>query len=185
MPQIVAPTGNRAGRASKRKRQTYAPKFHKLYVLWDQSFCAHAARFGYEAAASQARSADIKHANTEFPTEPTAEHIDWWRRKLIRDYKAKIKENTKAAMGWDDDDYERARDRNRKLLKAAEAHKRSEDHSKLYFTDRKLLSPEEREKHDRQKRNARQNERRRRTKRKAEKEDSKPSTSDNPNFGRF
>lgn len=173
----------RPTRLRKRSRQTFAPKHGKFRLLWDKRFRAYAIGLGYELAASQARRTAIGNGDIEFPTEPDKSHVDWWQRKVIRDHKAAVRQNSDRAMGWDAKERKRAQWRNSKRKHAALRYQAGEESSLLYNTDRKLMTPEECAAHDRQKRAAAQRERRANARR--PKEAPRPKTTDHPNFGRF
>lgn len=170
-------------RPNTRKRQIYAPRYATLWALFQEQLRGYAIREGYWRAKGHARRLAAKQGDTEFPSEPSPELIDWWQRKRIREDKADIRRNTDREMGWDANGRRRAQWRNSKLKHAALRHQAGEGRSTLYNTDRKLMTLEERAAHDKRKRNERQ-----RLRRAAGRSTAKTPpvrTVDHPNFGRF
>lgn len=160
----------------RRYRQIFTPpSYSPLIQIWNETVRRSARSKARSKAISQARSNAIDAGDTDLPTEPTSVHIDWWERTLVRNYKKEVKKGLAALFhdrGLDETARRRMKDRNRKLAKSAAAWQAG-DRSPLYNTSRKLMSPEERAAHDREKARLRQQKRRAKKRR------------PNPNYGRF
>ena len=158
----VVPTDRRPP-DPRRKRQTYRPRYRSMMQAWARRLRAYHMDLGRFYAIAHARSKDIKSGNTALPTEPSVGLVDWWQRRFIRVHREAVHANLMAvleARGIDAGERRKAQYRNSKLRRSAETYRSGEDRSRLYQTDRKLMSPEDRKAHDLAKRTAGQKERR-------------------------
>jgi hypothetical protein len=147
-----------------RSRQTYRRRYSHLIDGWNRWFRAYAAMTGYQRALSQVRANDIRDGRVEFPYDPPTEmHVDWWRRKVLADYKAEVRATLEAndrMRGISPKERKRINDANRKLKRSADTYHSGEDVPKKYNVERKLMSPDEQKEHDKEKRRIKQKERR-------------------------
>lgn len=161
-------TNVNSNRRKGRYRQTF--RVDRRYTRLKKQFegttlHAHFAREALRRASEQACKQARERGGDGLLPEPTDCHVEWWHRKLKRDYKEAVRKTLLAndeARGITPEARRLMNDANRKLRKSAESYQSGKDRPKKNNVERKLMSPEEKKAHDR--RLETENRRRRRAK---------------------